>query len=106
MKQKLEVNLTIPIPDDSVLIKKVDLERLQEEELSGVWWSMKDLEKRINRKQLWIKENILFPSKFRKILDIENGGFVFYPRTQGQTWAFQANKMAQFLDNYFSKIFV
>ncbi len=78
MKQKLEVNLTIPIPDDSVLIKKVDLERLQEEELSGVWWSMKDLEKRINRKQLWIKENILFPSKFRKILDIENGGFVFF----------------------------
>ena len=56
---------------------------------------MKDLEKRVNRKSEWIKENI-YPSKFKKILDVESGGFVFYPETKGQTWSFQASKMTVF----------
>lgn len=105
MVQQLAVNLTIPIPDDSVLIKKVELEELRRQELSGVWWTMKDLEKRINRKSEWIKENILYPTRFRKILDVENGGFVYYPKKQGQTWSFQAIQMAEFLNTYFKEIY-
>jgi phage pi2 protein 07 len=66
---------------------------------------MKDLEKRINRKNEWIKENILYPTKFRKILDVENGGFVFYPKSKGQNWSFHASKMADFLDKNFHMIF-
>lgn len=105
MHQQLSVNLTIPIPSDSVLISKVELQELKQQQLVGVYWSMKDLEARINRKHEWIKENILYPSKFRKILDVENGGFVFYPKTKGQTWSFQASKMAAFLENNFPRIF-
>ncbi|MBS4190350.1 DUF771 domain-containing protein [Bacillus sp. FJAT-49705] len=103
--QQLQVSLTIPIPDDSVLIKKVELEQLKQNELKGVYWSMKDLEKRLNRKHEWIKENILYPSKFRKILDCEIGGFVYYPKSKGQTWSFQANEMSKFLDKHFADIF-
>ncbi|MBU8908999.1 DUF771 domain-containing protein [Desertibacillus haloalkaliphilus] len=103
--QKLIVNLSIPIPSDSILISKVELEELKKQELLGVYWTMRDLEKRVNRKSEWIKENILYPSRFRKILDCENGGYVFYPRTQGQSWSFQANRMAKFLDENFSLIF-
>lgn len=103
--QQLNVNLTIPIPSDSVLISKIELEELKRQELAGVYWNMKDLEKRINRKSEWIKENILYPQRFRKVLDSENGGFVFYPKSKGQTWSFQANKMSIFLDQNFSRIF-
>ena len=103
--QQLNVNLTIPIPSDSVLISKVELEELKRNELAGVYWSMKDLENRTNKKSEWIKENILYPSRFKKILDIENGGFVYYPKNKGQTWSFQAYKMADFLDKYFKQIF-
>lgn len=103
--QKLNVQLNIPIPEDMVLIQKVEYEQLQQEQLKGVYWSMKDLEKRINKKQVWIKENILYPSHFRKILDVEHGGFVFYPKSQGQNWAFHATKMAEFLDRRFNLIF-
>lgn len=103
--QQLNVSLSIPIPQDQVLISKVELEELQKERLSGVYWSMKDLEQRINKKQAWIKENILYPTRFRKMLDIKNGGFVFYPEVQGQTWSFQANEMAAFLDKHFRSIF-
>ncbi|MED1094679.1 DUF771 domain-containing protein [Bacillus capparidis] len=105
MVQELNVNLTIPVPEDSVIISKVELLELKQQELAGVYWNMKDLEHRIRRKSEWIKENILYPSKFRKMLDIENGGFVFYPNAKGQAWSFQANKMAAFLDKHFSEIF-
>lgn len=103
--QQLEVSLTIPIPNDSVLIKKVELEELKSNSLQGVYWNMKDLEQRTGKKHEWIKENILYPSRFRKILDVDSGGFVFYPKSKGQTWTFQANKMAEFLDKHFRQIF-
>lgn len=82
--QQLSVTLTIPVPEDSVIIKKVEYEKLKQNELQGVYWTMKDLEKKVNRKHDWIKENILYPSRFRKILDVEYGGFVFYPKAKGQ----------------------
>jgi phage pi2 protein 07 len=105
MSQQLNVNLSIPIPADSILISRVELEDLRKQELAGVYWSMKDLEQRTGKKCEWIKENILYPERFRKILDIDNGGFVFYPKSKGQTWSFQATKMASFLDKHFSQIF-
>ncbi|MGE6379519.1 DUF771 domain-containing protein [Peribacillus muralis] len=103
--QHLEVNITIPIPKDSVLIKKVELEELKKVELTGVYWNMRDLENRTKRKSEWLKEHVLFPSRFRKVLDSELGGFVFYPKSKGQTWVFQASKMAIFLDKHFQQIF-
>lgn len=105
MEQRFNVQLTIPIPSDSVLISKVEFDELKKTELTGIYWSMKDLEARINRKSEWIKENILFPSRFKKILDVESGGFVFYPKAKGQTWSFHAPKMAEFLDKRFDQIF-
>ncbi|MBS4221862.1 DUF771 domain-containing protein [Lederbergia citrea] len=104
-QQHLTVNLSIPIPTDSVIITKVELETLKQQELKGVYWTMQDLEKRINRKNEWIKENILYPTKFNKILDVNQGGFVFYPQSRGQSWSFHAIKMAEFLDKNFQQIF-
>ncbi|MGG3693110.1 DUF771 domain-containing protein [Heyndrickxia ginsengihumi] len=103
--QQLVAKIAIPIPEDRILISKVELEELKQQQLLGTYWSMKDLEQRINRKQEWIKEHILYPKKFRKILDIEEGGFVFYPKKKGQTWSFHARHMAKFLDDNFSQIF-
>jgi len=105
MSQLLSVNLTIPIPEDSVLISKVELEELKKQELAGVYWTMKNLENRIGKKQEWIKENILYRQKFKRILDSDNGGFVYYPKSKGQTWSFQAKRMTEFLDNNFSHVF-
>jgi phage pi2 protein 07 len=103
--QQLTVQLSIPIPADAVLISRIDWEDLKKQELTGVYWSMQDLEKRINKKSEWIKENILYPSRFRKHLDVESGGFVFYPKLKGQVWSFLAINMAEFLDKRFNQIF-
>jgi len=103
--QQLSVNLSILVPSNSVIISKVELQELKQQQLKGVYWTMKDIEIRINRKHQWIKENILYPSKFRKILDVDQGGFVFYPKSKGQTWSFHAIKMTDFLDKNFQQIF-
>ncbi len=66
---------------------------------------MKNLEERRNKKHEWLKEKILYPQRFRKILDVKNGGFVYYPDSKGKTWAFQATKMTEFLDKNFQNIF-
>lgn len=103
--QQLNVNLSIPIPSDHVLIAKVELEDLRKQELSGVYWTMKDLESRTNKKQEWLKDNILFPSRFKAKLDVRNGGFVYYPKKSGEKWSFLASEMAKFLDENFYLIF-
>lgn len=101
MKQTLNVNLNIQIPEDYVLIKKVELEELERERLLGVYWSMKDLEERTGMKRQWIQANILYNPKFKDELK----EFVFYPRSQGEKWAFHALKMTEFLDKNFRRIF-
>lgn len=103
--QRLNVELSIDIPEEYILITKVEYEELKEQELHGVYWTMRDLEQRTNRQSKWLKEHILFHPQFRKKLDSENGGFVFYPKSKGHTWAFQATKMTEFLEKNFSRIF-
>lgn len=105
MQQLISTQIVIQIPSDQILITKVEYEELKQQELTGAYWSMKDLEKRTNKKHEWIKENILYPERFRKVLDVIHGGFVFYPKSKGQTWSFHAVKMAKFLDDYFQEIF-
>ncbi|MGE7915304.1 DUF771 domain-containing protein [Lysinibacillus xylanilyticus] len=104
MQQQLNVQLTIHIPEDQVLINKVELEELRKNKLAGVSWTMKELEARTGRKKEWLQENLLYVPKFKQKLDASNGGFVYYPKGKGSPWAFQATKMAQFLDDNFHLI--
>lgn len=70
-----------------------------------VWWTMKDLEEVTGYSDDWLKENILFQPSYKKILDVENGGFVYYPEKRGQKWMFIASMMQDFLEKHFIKIF-
>ncbi|MBM7580062.1 DUF771 domain-containing protein [Jeotgalibacillus terrae] len=106
MNQQFAVQVSIPVPDHLVIIEKVELKRLQDQELKGLWWSMKDLEDRTGKKSYWIKENILSKAKYRKTLDVKYGGFVYYPEIKGETYAFHALKMADFLDDHFAEIYM
>lgn len=103
--QQIKAEIIINIPPEYVVISKVEYERLKKQELLGTWWSMKDLEQRLNKKSEWIKEHILYPQKYRKILDSEHGGPVYYPKKQGQHWSFNAFYMSDFLTKYFADIY-
>jgi len=73
--------------------------------MDKVWWTMKDLEKATGYSDDWLKNNILLQKDFKKYLDLENGGFVYYPEKRGEKWLFIASKMQEFLENYFVEIF-
>lgn len=103
--QQLKAEVTVSIPPEFVLVSKAEYEELNEQTLTGVYWNMSDLKKRINKSDKWIKENILYPTRFRSKLDARNGGPVYYPESQGQSWTFQAKEMAEFLDKNFHRIF-
>lgn len=105
MEQYLRINAKIPIPEEQILIEKVELVRLQSLEYKGQYWTMQDLEKRTNKKRDWLKDNILFNPTFLSKLNVDNGGFVYYPVKRGQNWSFQASKMAKFLEENFTEIF-
>jgi len=40
------------------------------------------------------------------MLDIENGGFVYYPEKKGERWCFIASRMEEFLEKHFRDIFM
>ncbi|RHW31522.1 DUF771 domain-containing protein [Neobacillus notoginsengisoli] len=73
--------------------------------MKKVWWEMRDLEQATGYSDDWLKENILLQPRYKKILDLENGGFVYYPEKRGEKWLFIASKMEEFLETYFSEIF-
>src|SRR5690554_2935853 len=101
MTQQIKAEVVINIPSDYVLIKKSEFEELQQEKISGVYWSMKDLEERTGMKRQWLQSNLLYVPKFKEELK----EFVFYPRSQGEKWVFHAQKMSKFLDDNFHRIF-
>lgn len=100
MQQQLQVSLIIQVPDDHVLITKVEYDELQQQRLSGRWWTIEDLEKRTGRKKLWLRNNLLYMPKFKKELE----KIVHYPNSQGDKWSFHSSKMAKFLDDNFHLI--
>ena len=69
-----------------------------------IWWTMKDLEEATGFSDDWLKENILLQPRYKKILDLENGGFVYYPERRGEKWLFIASRMKEFLEKYFREI--
>lgn len=73
--------------------------------MKKLWWTMKDLENVTGYSDDWLKEKILFQPCYKKILDIDNGGFVYYPEKRGEKWMFIATRMQEFLEKYFSQIF-
>ncbi|WP_085521370.1 DUF771 domain-containing protein [Tuberibacillus sp. Marseille-P3662] len=74
--------------------------------MDKLWWSMQDLKQQTGRGEDWLKENILLRPSYKKILDIDRGGFVYYPDRKGDPWCFIASRMSEFLEQHFAEIFM
>lgn len=73
--------------------------------MNKIWWTMKDLEQATGYSDDWLKDKILLRPAYKKILDLENGGFVYYPERRGEKWMFVAARMQEFLEKHFIQIF-
>ena len=94
------LNLEVKIPEDYVLITKVEYQDLKKNELKGKYIKLSDVAEHINRSEKWVKENVLYPPRFKKELK----HFVHYPQSQGEHWYFNASPMYEWLDKNFTEI--
>lgn len=104
MEQALEVKATIsvPIPEDKVLVDKVEYQELKKKVFDG-WVGLDVFVEKSNRSRTTIK-NLLNRPEMIKMLSIENGGWVFYPPEAGK-WSFRYKGMMEFINNEFYQKF-
>ena len=98
--QNLQV--TVAIPPDYILVEKVKYDELNDQNLIGRQWSMDDLKEATNHSAEWLKVNVLYPH--RDELDVLNGGFVRYPLAKGQPWRFGAKRMSDWLEEHLEEV--
>lgn len=101
MMQELKASITVQIPDEYVLIDKVELEELKNktepEWVSGMGWLS---EQTGIKSPQQLKEKILYP--YRDELE----AFVSYPSNTGEIWRFNVYYMKQWLRENFIKVAV
>lgn len=104
MAQFLEAK--IPVPDDYVIISKVEYEELKKADDVGRWMTLPEVLERINRKYDWFSSKVLKNPKYRKVIDIEKcaNGFVYYPAEGRDTYLFLSSKTLAFLEENFASI--
>ncbi|MGX7395419.1 DUF771 domain-containing protein [Carnobacterium mobile] len=95
--QQLEAIVKVVIPEEMILVKKVEYEELQNDKKTGwgnLQWLLKETE--IKSPQT-IKEKVLYP--FRQELE----DFVYYP-DEGQNWKFNKKPMVKWLEENFKRV--
>lgn len=103
-KQLIRTEMVIEVPKEYVMILKTDYEELLKSDDRGRWMSLKEVVSRINRSSKWFCEQVLEDPKYRKKLDVKNGGFVHYPKGGGDAYSFLRSEMILFLETYFVDI--
>lgn len=104
MPQYLEAR--IPVPDDCVIISKVEYEELRKADSVGQWMTLKEVLECTTRKYDWFTENVLKNPKYRNRIDVEKNseGFVYYPGEGNDKYVFLRSKTLAFLEENFSSI--
>ncbi|WP_300558458.1 DUF771 domain-containing protein [Companilactobacillus sp.] len=103
--QTIKATVVMEIPEDKVIIDRIEYEQLKYDSDSGTWWTTADITDRYHHKMDWFKEKIFYIPKYKKILSDENGGPVHYSNNEnGRHWSFEPNGFKQFMANYFPEI--
>lgn len=104
--QKIKLNpvIEVEIPLHLVLVSTVELQQLKDKALKldeqSPWGTMKWLEDQTDRRNNWLKANILYPWKD----SLERIGCVHYPNNKGDKWTFEKSLMLTFLKENFAEI--
>lgn len=99
MQQQL--NATINIPSDFILITKIEYEQLLKNNNEGKFISLKELGEHLDCSPQWLKENLLFNPRYKK--DLEQ--FIHYPTASGEKYKIHMKKAFQYFDEHSISIF-
>lgn len=98
--QQLEA--TITIPPEFVLISKVEYEELLSKDTRGKFISLAALAQHLDCSQAFLKENILYDRRYKPELE----KFIYYPQSQGEKWKIHQESMFKWLDQKNISIFL
>ena len=106
-KQDKQVfNIEVPIPEDLILISKIEYVELLNQNERGQWWTIDKVEELLSISKTKLVNDILLNPTIKKEIDIEQSpdGFVSYPKTKGSPYRFLARKTREYFDTNYQKI--
>lgn len=99
-------NLTLPLPDDKVIIDLKDYQQFLENERVGKYLTLAQVLKDLSVSRPWLMEHVLLNPNYRAKIDIDQNpeGFVKYPANKGGKYLFLASKTRHFFEDNFTAL--
>lgn len=99
-----EIKATIEIPKDMILITKIEYETLIDSDPLGKIRDLNWFCSLVGKDSRWVKPRILENPRFKRKINAENGGFVHYPKFNGDRYQFLEKQAREFIDKNFGLI--
>ena len=77
-KQQIQITANYVIPEQFIIVDRVEFESMKLK-LESIWITLDEALENLPFKKAWFRENILIVPKFRKRLDVKNGGCIDFP---------------------------
>lgn len=101
-----QFNITVPVPDDVVIISKEEYLDLLSDSEQGKWWEIDDLKELLGIGRTKLINDILLNPKYKPQIDIavNRDGFVVYPRGKGSRYKILATRARKYFEENFAAI--
>ncbi|MBF0817879.1 DUF771 domain-containing protein [Streptococcus acidominimus] len=106
LKQNQVFNVSIPVPENLVVVDKDQYLQLLAKSEEGKWWLIDDVVELLSISRSTLINDILLNPKFKNEIDVEqnNAGFVLYPRGKGSPYRFLASRTRKYFEENFASI--
>lgn len=99
-------NVSVPVPDDIVVISKEEYLDLISDTEQGKWWEIDDLMNLLGIGRTRLINHILLNPEYRSDIDValNPDGFVVYPKGKGGRYKILATRARKYFEENFAKI--
>lgn len=106
LKQSQVFNVSIPVPENLVVMDKEEYLELLAKSEEGRWWVVDDVLELLSISRSTLINDILLNPRFKNEMDIERNknGFVLYPIRKGSPYRFLASKTRKYFEENFASI--
>ncbi len=106
VKQSQVFNVSIPVPENLVVVDKEEYLALLAKSEEGKWWVVDDVLELLSVSRSTLINDILLNPRFKSEMDIEQNkdGFVLYPVGKGSPYRFLASKTRKYFEENFASI--
>ncbi|MCK3904664.1 DUF771 domain-containing protein [Streptococcus suis] len=106
VKQSQVFNVSIPVPENLVVVDKDEYLQLLSKTEEGKWWVVDDVLELLSVSRSTLINDILLNPRFKSEMDIEQNkdGFVLYPSGKGSPYRFLASKTRKYFEENFASI--